>query len=203
MVYALEGSKATSIRLNRYISRLVHVGATTSTIDENDSPIDPRSELDSHANMIVLGKHAFVFDNIADRTCEVQPFDPSIGSAKHVPIVDAAIAYECPYSHKVVILLMRNANLIPPFIMCEAGLIVNDTPKIHCDSPTVEDHSIYFPDANFCIPLQLNGIFSYFHTRNLSNDKVMNCDKLFITPDSTNWDPYSSHFGANEESMLD
>ena len=28
------------------------------------------------------------------------------------------------------------------------------------------------------------------------------CDKIFITPDSAQWDPYSDHFAANEASML-
>ena len=56
------------------------------------STIDPRSELDSHANMVVLGSDAFVFDGPQKRACEVQPFDPKIGSSKHAPIVDAAAA---------------------------------------------------------------------------------------------------------------
>ena len=52
------------------------------------------------------------------------------------------------------ILVLRNAlhvpsmknNLIPPFVMREAGIKVNDTPKIQTSNPTEEDHSIYFPD---------------------------------------------------------
>ena len=54
----------------------------------------PRTELDSHANMVVLGSECFVFDNILDQTCDVEPFDPTIGTAKRVPIVDAALAYD-------------------------------------------------------------------------------------------------------------
>ena len=161
--------------------------------------------------MAVVGKNVFVFDSVQDKTCEVQPFDPTIGTAKRVPIVDAAVAYECPYSHKVTILMIRNAlyipsmshNLLPPFILREAGIVVNDVPKIHCIDPSVEDHSIYFADEELRIPLQLNGIFSYFHTRIPTNDEVMYCDKLFLTPDSTTWDPYATHFQLNEESMLD
>ena len=29
------------------------------------------------------------------------------------------------------------------------------------------------------------------------------CDKIFITPDSVEWDPYSDYFAANEAAMLD
>ena len=65
---------------------------------------------------------------------------------------------------------MRNAlyvpsmshNLIPPFIMRKSGFIVNDVPEIHCKEPSVMDHSIYFQEKGVRIPLQLEGIFSYF-----------------------------------------
>jgi hypothetical protein len=33
-------------------------------------------------------------------------------------------------------------NLIPPFVMREAGIVVNDTPKIHMKNPTIEAHSL-------------------------------------------------------------
>ena len=129
-----------------------------------------RTELDSHANMVVLGSECFVFDNILNQTCEVEPFDPTIGTAKRVPIVDAALAYDCQYSHKTYILVLRNAlhipsmthNLLPPFILREAGIKCNDIPKIHCVDPSNQDHCISFPDSSLRIPLMLCGIFSYF-----------------------------------------
>ena len=37
-----------------------------------------------------------------------------------------------------------NHNLILPFLMREAGIIVNDISKIHIDNPTRENRSIYF-----------------------------------------------------------
>ena len=91
----------------------------------SQTEIDPRTELDSHANMVVLGKNCFVFDNVHGRTCDVEPFDKNLGTAKQIPVVDAALAYDCPYSHETYLLIVRNAlyiesmenNLIPPFIM--------------------------------------------------------------------------------------
>ena len=44
----------------------------------------PRSELDSHANMVVLGKHAFIFES-SGRTCNVRPFSEELGIAENVP----------------------------------------------------------------------------------------------------------------------
>ena len=132
--------------------------------------------------MVVLGKHAIV---IADtgKTAQVTPFTPDYKSMANVPIVDGALAYVCPYTRKCHILISHIAfhvpsieqNLIPPFIMREAGLIVNDTPKFHVLEPSVEDHSIYFKDEKVRIPLSLNGIFSYFTIRTPSAEDM--CDE--------------------------
>eukprot|EP00957_Ditylum_brightwellii_P128393 9792090-Ditylum_brightwellii.AAC.1 len=56
-----------------------------------------------------------------------------------VKLVDAALKYDCPHQDKSYLLLVRNTlhvpsmdhNLIPPFMLREAGITVNDTPKIH------------------------------------------------------------------------
>ena len=108
----------------------------------------------------------------------MQPFSLDQGTLHNVPIVDAAIAYDCPITHFSYVLLIRNAlympnlkhNLIPPFFMREAGLVVNDTAKIHCPDPTLHDHAISFPNSELIIPLHLHGIFSFFHTRKQNED---------------------------------
>ena len=144
----------------------------STSITGQDGTADPRTELDSHANMVVLSKHSFIFES-SGKTCNVSPFAKELGVASNVPIVDGAIAYDCPTSRETYILIVRNAlympsmeiNLIPPFIMRAGGVQVNDIPKIHCDDPTKHDHCISFNDIDLRIPLQLFGTFSYFHTR--------------------------------------
>lgn len=195
---------------NDYLRSRIFSIPTVASVNGKDEP-DSRTELDSHANVVVLGRHCLVFDKVEGKHCDVQPFDPSIGKAKSVPIVDGAVAYDCPYTHRSYILIARNAlyiptmpnNLVPPFILREAGVIVSDTPKIHIKSPSKDDHSILFTDENLRVPLQLIGVFSFFHTRIPTEEEISSCPKLFMTPDSHNWDPYSSHFAENEESMLD
>lgn len=182
----------------------------SNTNENRLSEQDPRTELDSHANMVVLGSNCFVFE-WSGRTCTVKPFTDSLGTVQHVPIVDAAIAYDCPYSHRTYILMIRNAlyipnlvnNLIPPFIMREGGVIVNEKAKIHCDDPTTDDHCIRFRNNDLCIPLKLTGTFSFFHSRRPIDSELMSCDKIFVTPDSSEWNPYCESFSLNEESMLD
>ena len=170
---------------------------------------NPRSELDSHANMMVVGKNAFIFESTG-RTCEAKPFSEDLGVIKNIPIVDAAIAYDCPYTHECYILLLRNAlylpnlvhNLLVPFIMREGGVRVNDRPKIHSDEPSVSDHSLEFPNSDLRIPLQLIGTFSYFHSRLPNLEELYSCDKLFITPDADDWNPHCDSFEMNERSIL-
>lgn len=54
----------------------------TST-NPNLLAIDSRMELDSHANMVLLGGDCFVFDGVQGRTCNVASFDPDLGTAKY------------------------------------------------------------------------------------------------------------------------
>ena len=100
--------------------------------------------------------HAYILNNTG-RTSEVSPFTSSYETLKNVPIVDAIIAYDCPFSGKTYLLVCHNAlfvssmthNLIPPFILREANIIVNDVPKIPSPDPDKTTHSICFPDSEF------------------------------------------------------
>ena len=151
---------------NTYLARLITPFLIATANSEDDGVTmdveGSRTELDSHANMVVVGRHCLVIE-WSGRTAIVSPFTPDYDAMMEVPIMDAAILYECPFSGKDYILLVRNAlhvptmetNLIPPFVMREAGLTVNATPKIHIQDPTVEDRTILFNDPTFRIPLSL------------------------------------------------
>ena len=87
------------------------------------------------------------------RTAKVSGFTSELGKPITVPIVTAAVAYDCEYSGMTYIMVIHNAlyfknmdvNLIPPFMMRLAGLEVNECPKFLAPNPTIENHSIYFP----------------------------------------------------------
>ena len=97
-----------------------------------------KMELDSHANMPVVGKGAHV--EFTGNTADVKAFSPQFETAQ-IPIVDAVVQYDCQHSGQSYLLMIRNAlyvpemnnHLIPPFIMREAGIKVYDVPKIHMD----------------------------------------------------------------------
>jgi hypothetical protein len=87
------------------------------------------TELDSHANMAVLGSNCMIFAT-SGHYANVTPFSSNFPMMEMVEIVDAAIAYDGPILHVTYLLVMQKAlliptmnhNLIPPFLIREAGL---------------------------------------------------------------------------------
>ena len=97
-----------------------------------------RTELDSHANFCVVGRNCYIISR-SGKCVDVAAFSEDAGGLREVPIVDCILAYDCPRTHQVFLLVMRNVlyvesmeeNLIPPFIMRKAGLVVNECAKQH------------------------------------------------------------------------
>ena len=190
-----------------YLGRLAVIANVQTEIQDSD---ESRSELDNHANMAVVGSECVVFDDTS-KTCTVNSFAKSAGSLDDVKIVDAVVAYDYPYQNKTFILLMRNVlhvhelciNIIPPFIMREGGITVDECPKYQAQAPSVSHHSMHSKESNLRIHFDLNGNFSLFKTRDPSDEELGSCDKIFITPSSASWNPYSEYFPRNEQTMLD
>ena len=82
-----------------------------------------------------------------------------------------------------------NHNLLPPFMLREAGIQINDVPKIHVTSPSEEHHAIIFQETNFRIPLTLHGTFSYFPTSKPTTQELEEPEDVYgLTP--TTWNPH-------------
>ncbi len=124
------------------------------------------TELDSHANMSVAGSGTTVIVESRHFTT-VTPFSPDLPVLEKVEIGDAAMCYDDLVSLRTYILVTRNAlltptmshNLLPPFLVCEAGLFLDETPKHQAVSPTIVNHLIYDSRTGMRIHLQLQGIF--------------------------------------------
>ena len=162
--------------------------------------LESSTELDSHASMVVIGKHAFILSH-RDQYANVRVFTNEVKGIPEVPIVDAVIAYYCPQYIQTYLLVVSNAlcipsmdhNLIPPFILREVGLVLNDTTKIHCNVPSAEYHSLFDEETGLRTPFTLDGTFSVFKSRSLTNEEINNDEDfeiVFLTPDSNKWDPY-------------
>ena len=158
-----------------------------------------RTELDSHANMMVFGNDCEVI-SLSGKTVEVGAFSESAGGLSDVPIADVIVAYDCKRSNETYLLISRNVlyiddmddNLIPPFIMRQAGLIVSEIAKIHCDPDllTEDIHTIQHLESGLFIPLHLRSIFSYFETRKPTDEDLCDGIPVMISPDAEVWQPY-------------
>ena len=71
-------------------------------------------------------------------------------------------------------------NLLPPFVLHQAGIKLNAMPKIQVDEPTTEYHSLIFPETGFRIPLSLWGVFSYFITCKPTATDMQNYDEIYM-----------------------
>ena len=136
--------------MNNYTFR-AYVSSLDSSAGSDDESL---IELDSHANMCVVGRNAYVI-NYFGKTAEFIPFKSSYDALKNVPLVDAIIAYNCQYSGKTYLLVLNNDllittmpnNLIAPLIPSEANLIMKNMTKIQVPDTDVTDHLIWFPDS--------------------------------------------------------
>ena len=112
---------------NGHIIAVISSGAAFEAND-NNKPLT--TELDYHANMVVVGANATVIQETG--TCaDVNTFANEVDQMKRVPIKDMVVVYDCPYQCKMFLLIFKNAlhvpsmdrNLISPFIMEEAGVV--------------------------------------------------------------------------------
>ncbi len=94
------------MNLNEYTSHINNTALIAAASDENENEINndakdsnSRTELDSHANMVVVGNNCLIIE-WSGRTAVVNPFTPDYDALPEVPIVDAAVMYECPTSGK-------------------------------------------------------------------------------------------------------
>jgi hypothetical protein len=144
----------------------------------------------------------------------VTPFSKDLPAMDMVEIGDVAMCYDDPISMITYILVMKNAllipsmgnNLIPPFLIREAGLLLDENPQHQTPYPTIDNHSIRDQRSGLRIHLQLNGIFSYFKTWPLTLEEQENWENyqvVYVTPDGDSWDPYSEHFADEEAAMVD
>ena len=150
-------------------------GIVASTEHENSTYFE-RTDLDTHANMVVLGRNCHVV-NYSGKTAEVHPFSPEYESLQ-VPIVHAIIQYDDPYSEETFMLVYKEAlyvpamkcNLIPSFLVREAGLVVDDLPKVQSLHPTNTITQCPF-QMKTCACLL--GCTRYFHTFHLRSRQLV------------------------------
>ena len=165
------------------------------------------THLDSHANIVVCGKYCHILSRSGINTT-IPVFTNDVGTMQ-IPIVDAVITYNFPDTNKVWLLIVRNFlfvksmnhNLVPPFILQEDGLEVNDRPKIHYPKgiPRITNHTFGNAKHRLLIPFKFSGIFSMFDSRKPTDDDFIDGTPIATTPEGDDWNPNSSRFERNKD----
>eukprot|EP00957_Ditylum_brightwellii_P073371 5576308-Ditylum_brightwellii.AAC.1 len=84
----------------------------------------------------------------------------------------------------------------------EAGITVNETPKIHKENSTVDDHAITFPNLGLRIPMGLWGVFSYFPISMPLIEEVNTPKNVYaLTPNR--WNPHAKQYANCEQNLID
>jgi len=110
------------------------------------------NELDSHANIAVAGCDCTIIAR-SIFFANVTPFHKDHPAMEMVEIGEVMVAYDDPILQKTYLLVMRNAllihsmdhNLISSFLIREAGLLLDETPKHQLEHPTIVNHAIVDP----------------------------------------------------------
>ena len=93
---------------NEHLCQLVYMAMVSQVSDEMDSNSMLRTELNTHANMAVVGRHCYVI-HWTGRNVDVSPFIPDYKALSQVPVVDAVILYKCSISGTEYLLVIWNA----------------------------------------------------------------------------------------------
>ena len=174
--------------------------------------VDSRTELDTHADTCVVGKHCLITHEF-DRLVSVTGYDPNQGKVKDLKIVSAVVAYDCHMTGEVIIIRINQAiyiksmvnNLLCPMQIRMNDIKVFDCPKFLIDKPDYHEHTLSIPSAHgedYIIPLSLHGVTSYFPTRKPTQDEYRQAEHsgsvIELTYDSPDWDPHTDSFNEQE-----
>ncbi|MEJ2330778.1 MAG: hypothetical protein P8Z33_13190 [Gammaproteobacteria bacterium] len=138
------------------------------------------------------------------------PFLSKLGNVSKVPIVSCAVAYDDPRDYSTYVLIFHQVlyfaddlenNLLCPNQLRMNGIHVYECPRLMDPNPTEHSHSIVIPCEDLTIPLELDGVISYFPTRKPTRDELDSCYHIEMTPEAPSWDPYAPSFSQEESAV--
>ena len=141
----------------------------------------------------------------------VYPFSSESNKVTNIPIGTVAYAVDDTKTGDTVLLVMHEqlifgdrltCSLINPNQMRAYGVKVNDTPKQY---DRLSTHSILIDRDGgtlFEVPLELNGVMSYFNVRKPTQSELEpgRCERLELTSEEP-WDPSSPDFENREQTI--
>ena len=151
--------------------------------NRNHGAIAARAEMNSHADTTCAGA-GFQLLGTPLKTCTVAPFIDSYAPLDEISMGTCITAWNDPFTHETFVLAFHQSlffgeklkhSLINPNQLRKNGLEVNDCPT-HLSKNNSSSHSIICEEAE--IPLDLNGVISYFPIRNPSDEEKQTADGL-------------------------
>jgi hypothetical protein len=175
--------------------------ASSQRIQTNITYID----LDSHADTACIGRNCRVLA-YSSMEVDVKPYHRQYKSITGIPVVQAATAYDDPETGETYILVINQGlyfgdtlehTLLNPNQMRTNGIIVDDVPKHLAPNPSEAMHSIFIPENDLRINMEMRGVISCWPGRKPSDREVETCTWIHLTPEAE-WDPHSNEFAENE-----
>jgi hypothetical protein len=162
-------------------------------------------ELDLHADTCVAGPNTVVIE-YTDQAVSISAFTNQLDVIKDIPIGTVATAYDDPRDGNTIILIIHQAllmhDIVESTLLCpnqlwSNGLVVDDVPLHLSPINHPSTHSIYLPDDDIRLPLELVGVISVLPTRTPTQVELDTCRWVNLTSDAS-WNPHSPDFQANE-----
>ena len=167
------------------------------------------SELDTHAETCVFGRHAFIVER-HDQVVNVSGYDPTKGYVNNIGVVNATVTIDnvdTGESHVVIInqsvhVPTMEDNLLCPMQLRMHGTVMNDKPKFLLRDLTDDDHCFILQnetlDDLLRIPLTIKGVSSVFPSRKTTQMEYEKSDHFIATSNAPVWDPRDNMFGSQE-----
>jgi hypothetical protein len=169
------------------------------------------NQVEYGADTCCIGHGSFIMSTELNTYAEVTGFSKSLGKVSNVPIVTAALSYDCPKSLQTYILIFHQClylpdlttHLICPNQLRTNGIRVNDCPLQFIFSPEERKTAHSIIAEQLSIPLKLRGVISYFEVRCPTEEEVLNPDKFqHITMTApSEWEPYDPQLTETEEAL--
>ena len=166
-------------------------------------PTDGCIELDSHADMVVLGSNAVVL-HYTGNECKVSPYSNEYEAISNMPVVHGATLWTDQNDNQGYILVFNEAlwmgdslphSLINPNQLRAYGTLVQDNPFSH-DPLVIEP-----PNNDVAIPLSTLGTIIYTDTHIPTQEELAALPHGVSTPDSP-WDPHHIQFPSHDMEVV-
>jgi hypothetical protein len=156
-------------------------------------------ELDSQADTCVAGPNCILLE-YTDQVVNISAYSEQLETMENIPIDTTATALDDPKTGITTILVIGQAlymgdkvksTFLCPNQLRANGLVVDNIPKHLAPKDRPSSHSIYSPDDDYVIPLNMKGIFSGFETRTPTWEELDTCRHIKLTNDHA-WNPHST-----------